>query len=586
MDIKPRLLVYLGLVVIVAACNMTPTPTPEACVPILAVSPENVGPANGTVTNDVRPVLTWTYPNGCDPEMYVVNLATNATVGGTVTELDLSGTTADATTSWAPGEDLTPGHYYLWSVAAKNSTIVGPPSGGWIFFEGPLCGPAGLLAPIPDTPSLNASADSLNPKYTWHYPESDCTPGGYLVTVSTDPNFASGIVYDPALNHPYMDWRTSIPLQDCTTYYWRVAARSGVDSGPWSETAEFRVDATGHCSCQASDLVQPVPVSPTQYSIVPDLIPILEWNNPGTCDPEGYAVHLSSIYDMSDTSLFGATGNPSTSWTPGVSLQPATQYWWQVAGGVGTDLGPFSPHRSFFTGPECSSASGLAAPVRLNPPDGSQVNEGYAVLRYTPGSPGCIPDAYLVDLQTDQSFAGTNLLGESGIPGTADITDALDDCTIYWWRVAAIQDGTTGPFSDVGWFRTNQSGTCLMPYFPGRAIKNMNCRLGGGQVFPISHIFMENDPVQILARSYDGYYLYLTNPDGGQCWAPTSFVEPYTDLGDLELRALPPTPTPKPTMKPTAKPLVCRAALPKDQCEAAGGHMSTDLTTAPHCICP
>ncbi len=383
-----------------------------------------------------------------------------------------------------------------------------------------------------------------------------------------------------------MDWRTSVPLQDCTTYYWRVAATSGADSGPWSETAEFRVDTTGSCSCQVAALVQPVPVSPPPYTIVPDLIPILEWSNPGTCDPEGYAVHLSSIFDMSDASLFGATGNPSTSWTPGVSLQPATQYWWQVAGGVGTDLGPFSPLRAFFTGPECSSASTLVAPMRLGPPDGSQINEPYATLRYTPGPLGCIPDAYLVDLQTDQLFAGTNLLGETGIPGTTDITDALDDCTIYWWQVAAIQDGVTGPFSDAGWFRTNQSGNCLLPYVPGRAIKNMNCRLGGDQVFPIRHIFMENDPVQILARSNDGYYLFLTNPDGGQCWAPTSFIEPYADLGDLELRALPPTPIPAPTKPPTAPPLVCRKDLPKSQCEAAGGHMSTDLKTAPYCICP
>ncbi len=172
MNTKPHLLVCLVLVVIFgAACNPTSTPAPEACEPILSVSPENVGPPNGSVTNDVRPVLTWSYPNGCDPQLYVINLATNATVGGAVTEFDLSGTTADATTSWSPGEDLTPGHYYLWSVAAQNATIVGPASEGWIFFEGPVCGTSDLLAPITDAPSLDTPAASLNPMYTWHYPE-------------------------------------------------------------------------------------------------------------------------------------------------------------------------------------------------------------------------------------------------------------------------------------------------------------------------------------------------------------------------------------------------------------------------------
>lgn len=588
MSTTTRLLVCLVLVMIVAAActpTATPAPTPVACIPILEVQPQNVGPANGAITNVVRPVLTWTYPNGCDPERYVINLSTNATVGGTVTEQDLSGTTADATTSWSPNEDLTPGHYYLWNVAAQNATIVGPASEGWVFFEGPVCDTASLVAPILDTPNLDAPADTQYPLYEWHYPGSDCTPEGYVINVATDASFTSGMVYDPTLNHPFTNWRTSVPLQDCTTYYWRLAAISGSDTGPWSTAAEFAVDTTGACTCDAAELAQPVPVYPSQYAIVSGLLPILEWSNPGTCEPEGYAVHLSSWLDMSDTSLFGGTGNPDTRWAPGVPLQPATEYWWQVAGGMGTQLGPFSPLRAFFTGPECSSASQPVAPVRLGPADGSQISEQSAFLHFTPGSPGCIPDGYLVDLQTDSSFGGTNLLGQFNMPGTTVITDPLDDCTIYWWRVAAVQSGAVGPYSDAGWFSTNQSGNCMLPYTPGHALKNVNCRLGGDPVFGIRHIFMENDPVQILARSPDSFYLLLQAPEGGQCWAPTSFIGSAVSLEQLQVHALPPTPTPVPTKKPTATPLVCTKDLSPKQCLAAGGKWS--VAAAPgYCICP
>jgi hypothetical protein len=290
-------------------------------------------------------------------------------------------------------------------------------------------------------------------------------------------------------------------------------------------------------------------------------------------------VHLSPIFDMSDTELFGGTGSPSTRWAPGESLEPATQYWWEVAAGVGTDFGPYSVKRSFFTGPECSALSGLAAPELLQPANGAILSELTAWLHFTPGAPGCIPDGYRIDLQTSPSFDGTNLLGDFNLPATNVISDPLEDCTTYYWRVAALQGGAQGPFSETNWFRTNASGTCSFPFFPAWVLENVHCRACGSAICKPLYIFETGKWADVLGRSVDGFIYKLRNPNGGECYAPSGSFELPVDP-DLILQVrLPPTPVPTPTQVP----LVCRSRLDEKECKAAGGRYDPQQKA---CYCP
>ena len=553
------LLVLLGLGLV--ACQ----PTCDQAF----VSPQNSSPPHMSITDSVRPVLTWDYPEGyCDPPEFVINLFTNST-NGTIAPAGFGGPTGSSEPSWTPPVDLAPGMAYLWSVASKNATLIGPYSNEWQFYVGPPCDSAALVAPVRQAPGDDDVVASLTPRFEWSYPDGSCMPEGYHLTLYDAPDLSSWVIdaNNPTMHH--FDFEAGVPIDDCMTYSWHVAAVSEGVEGPYSDVGTFSVNAAGACPCEPSGLVQPVPVWPGPYEIVPDLLPVLEWSFPGTCEVGGYAVHLSTLFDMSDTSLFGGTGSPSTSWAPGVSLEHATQYWWQVAAGEGTDFGPYSQKRSFFTGPECSSFAGLPAPELIFPEDGEYITELTAWLHYKPGEPGCIPDGYLLDLQTDPSFGGTNLLTEYNFPATNVLTDPLDDCTTYYWRVAAVQDGSYSPYSETRWFRTNASGTCVFPFYPAFVLENVNCRLCGATNCMIRYIFEKGTMADVLGRSVDGFFFKLRNPNGGECYSPSDSFELPVDLALVEMVRMPPTPTLVPT--PTATPLVCTIYLKEKQCEAAGG---------------
>lgn len=549
------------------------------------VDPANVSPPHMSITDSLRPVLTWDYPEGyCDPQEYIINLSTNAT-NGTIAASPFGGPTGSNARSWSPAADLTPGVAYLWSVASKNGTLIGPYSFPWQFIAGPACGTASLVAPAAVAPAAGSTVMVADPTYVWSYPGAACAPAGYHLQVSGLADFSS-LAVNVREENPVMAWTTGVALDDCTDYYWRVAAINGVDDGPWSTVTQFTLNQSGACPCTPDELAQPSAVWPAVYQVVPNLNPVLDWSFPGTCEVGGYAVHLSPVFDMSDTSLFGGTGSPATSWTPGVALQPATQYWWEVAAGVGTDFGPYSGKRSFFTGPECPALVDVGAPELILPDNGAYLSELTAWLHFTPGDPACLPDGYLVDLQTSHSFGGTNLLGEFSSPATNVITDPLEDCTTYYWRVAAIQDGGYGPYSATRWFRTNASGTCVFPFYPAWVLENVHCRACGASICKPLYIFEKGALARVLGQSLDGIFLKLAYPRDaqgtreGECYAPADSFSPVLEGMVVEVR-MPPTPVPTPT--PTPVPLVCASDLKERQCIATGGKWEPRKQV---CICP
>jgi hypothetical protein len=551
--------------------------------------PEQTDPDNHSLVTDLRPTLRWNWL-ACNPTEFIINLWTNAT-NGTMADTGFGGPTGSSQRNWAPSVDLVPGTAYIWQVAAKNSTLYSPYSPFWEFIVGPACGSADLLAPDPVEP-IGGSVHTVDPTYVWDYSDPNCTPEGYSLQVSENNTFTS-LVTNLRDDNPIKAWIPGDLLTDCEWYYWRVAGIDGPDDGPWSDVASFRTNAYGNCICLAEELATPVAVWPTPYEIVPTLLPRLEWSYPGYCEVGGFAVHLSKEHDFSDTSLFGGTGTPNTRWFPGEDLEPATQYWWEVAAGVDTDFGEYSSPRSFFTGPECSAFVGLTAPELISPIDGAQVTEGYATLRYKPGEPGCIPDGYFVNLQTDPSFSGVNLLGEYYLPGTTILTDPLEDCTIYYWKVAAIQGGLHGPESLTEWFFTNQSGTCMVPLGPMMAtpLRDIACYLGPGTHYPKTGGFLlVGEWTEALGRNRFGDWVALVGLDGfGHCWGQTEDVETTDD--PMGLRELPEPEIPKPDEPKPSGP-GCNSDLGPEECRKAGGTYypicpgNYKVTPPPCCVCP
>lgn len=238
------LFIILSFLFFVVGCS-----SPETCEDDDLVAPMFVDPPMWGIVSSLTPTLTWEYPasnvgGGCQPEQYRITLQT-----GPFFEDDLGGTTTEGKTSWIPTEALQPGTIYTWKVEAMIGDLVGPSSGDNFFITGPTCAPDSLVAPVPLRPEDGVTLDHDWPLWIWDYPE-DCTPTGYRIFLSTTPDFSDTSLFgwqwfaDPR-------WGPGQPLDDCETYYWKVAAING-DSpdytlGPESMTVSFRIDVTGSC---------------------------------------------------------------------------------------------------------------------------------------------------------------------------------------------------------------------------------------------------------------------------------------------------------------------------------------------------
>ncbi len=562
------------------------------------VMPSLVLPAFGGIYDNDYDSLEWSWPlSTCIPESYRVEVSMGSP---SFADTTYNGATGNPSTRWGFGSTPPAATQFWWRITPYADGVYGPTSLAKMFWTAPACTAASLVPPVPEQPLDGDTVTLLNPIFAWTYPDSSCTPEGNRLLVSNTPDMSS-IVLDA--NNPTIAARAfqaGVPFADCGEYYWQVSAISEGIEGPPSPVQGFIIDTAGACDCDPTSLPIPDLVSPAPYEIVPDLLPSLQWTNPGSCFPAGFGVDLNEFHDFSGPDLGGGANNPhATSWVPGSPLDPATQYWWRVFSGVGTDFSEPSSQRSFFTGPECSSLAEVVAPVRLAPADGSTVNTLTPALKYTPGEPGCIPDGYLLHLHENADFSDPNLLAEYSLPGTTVITDPLTDCQEYFWSVTAVQDGGYGPESDHGSFFVDAEGACLPPGIPARAIKNNFCRLGTfPEYFDALWTFETGDPALAVARNPFTTYLQLMVLDEKTkqplepvilCWSLLNAFEPgweppddqggrELDFKDLPVVIPPPTPTPTPTPVPT-----CDYKMDRDSCNAAGGIFHPEK---PYCECP
>lgn len=560
-------------------------PLPVCAVEDL-VAPSPVSPANETSVEAPGLALQWSYNTStCVPSTYQVEVARDAMFGPT-------GPISTATVnygqnSWSPEVGLSFATIYYWRVRAAVPEGAGPWSAPWLFYTGPVCEAGELVPPQTLFPHGHMFVYEA-PFFQWSYPEAGCLPDGYRVQASTDPGFGS-ITLDESLGWPAKMFIPTLDWENCETFYWRVAARAGGSDGPWSTVQSFSINVVFSCTqtCSDSQLVAPTPLSPPQHSnvgiapaqgLVPDL---LQWAYPMPCRPEGFVVRLSTEPSFSDISLFGEVSPvtiPGGSWGPSVPLQPATQYWWDVAARVGTTLGPSSLVRSFFTGPECAGGSEAIPPTLLSPADGAVVDTLTPLLRYTPGEGGCVPDGYAIYLATDPDFGGEPPYGWYNWPGTTFSPAPLEDCTTYYWRVAPIQDEFILPWSELWSFRTEVEGACLSGRIFGRARELLQCRFGPGPGWPILGYFLPGERSEIFARDISGRWFAIENPDnlGQMCWVLSEGVEPLGEVSNLRIYA-----APEPTAAPT-----CRPELPQSECVAAGGRWVPTTAQGGYCRCP
>ncbi|MBN2554459.1 MAG: hypothetical protein JXA97_00850 [Anaerolineales bacterium] len=573
--------VMFGVLLLAAALSACGGPPAPTCTAANLVAPTLTLPADGGFL-ELGQNLDWEYPaSPCEPGGWNLQVNTASDFSGT----EVGGFVPPPHSWWWPPMPLAQGTTYYWRVQAVLDGGAGPWSPTWTFNTKPPCDLADLVAPIQIFPDDQTEYGYPIPSFVWDYSDPVCDPLGYHLQIADIAGFDfTSIAYESRSPDPTTsDDFAGSTLSDCTVYYWRVAAYDGTTDGPWSPTRTFRLNLNGTCpalTCAEADLVSPQHVWPTGYEIISTLNPYLEWVFPGLCQPEGYLVYVSSRYNMSDIVYAGGTTDPSSTTSPTNPLEPAMQYWWEVIPGVGPTLGPSSGVSSFFTGPECTSSSMLGAPELLYPPDSAQIHEEYVVLEFAANVFGCIPDGYMVDVQTDPNFGGYSLLGTYSTPDTRIYTWPFpQDCTTYYWRVAAVQDGVMGPFSVTRTFFMNHAGNCAQSAVPDlhlEALRDLACYERPSFEAVILGYFLTGETTLLFAQDLMGEWWVVENPDsiGTLCWVPQDGTEPSGDAGEL------------PRWEEPADPLVCNINMNRTDCEAAGGTYIDTVTRAPYCQCP
>lgn len=492
------LFIFVIVLVNLTACTMPlPTcPTPDLQQVTLT------SPAQLSVVDTLNPTLQWTYPSdACNPQGYAITLWE-----GPVMTTNIGGGTGNPSTSWGPGSPLEPGRQYRWKVAPINDTTLGPVSDTLIFFTGPVCTAAALVAPTLLTPADGAGFNESTDLLEWD-DDHGCIPNGYQVDLSTDSSF-TGPNLGGTFDIPLTRLKPEGPFVDCETYYWRVAAKVGSSVGPFSSTRSFIRDVSGTCGGPGGT----PPESASIEGIVwHDLCALPDGPLPSTlpagCVADGASARANGIREPGEPGI------------PGVQVD---LHWGGCATEIAASTITDSNGHYVFDGLLAFGSYCLA--IRpLTPPNDSILIPGE--WTYPSGLSG--PDAF------------ANATVESGT--------VLTDKDFGWdYQLLPAFAGDallTGTVESAG------PDMSLIPKFVFD--KNAFCRKGPGLDYADITAIPAGDTVDIHGMSADSQWLYIFWAKFNQsCWVGISTGHPIGNLTNLNI--LTPVPTSVPTAVPTA----------------------------------
>jgi hypothetical protein len=201
-------------------------------------------------------------------------------------------------------------------------------------------------------------------------------PLSYVFEVAVDAAFNTKVFVAENVA-PGEGGRTSVRLPDRLapehSYFWRVKAQDGANTGPYSAALGFEVFTR-------SVIESPTQTTPGINVVGQPLRPTFVVNNVGRSGPVG---SLSYMFELSDSDSFAnktfvtvAEQNGQTSLTSPQDLAFATVYYWHVRAFDAKTIGPWSTTRAFQT---------IAQPVAIPPPSSGGSGGDWQSCGSTPG---------------------------------------------------------------------------------------------------------------------------------------------------------------------------------------------------------
>ena len=244
-------------------------PKPIVCPPGAVFPPILLSPPNYAYTSSTTPPLAWKYKGAaypypqpfptpavayqCRPQQFRVSLQM-----APLFKQELGGVGPGALNVTWTTPPLQSGQTYRWSVVAISKGQEGFPSETRYFAVGSTCASVSDLKwPSGLWPPYDSTVDTLTPEIMWAAASGmTCLPKGYVIQYSHTQNF-SQYEWTTGIG-PAAGFHMKLPqLENCSTYYWRVAAHLGTDpgavgpmpspTGPYSDPMRLHVALGGKC---------------------------------------------------------------------------------------------------------------------------------------------------------------------------------------------------------------------------------------------------------------------------------------------------------------------------------------------------
>jgi hypothetical protein len=389
-------------------------------------APTLISPANNSINISLTTILDWSDVTGA--VSYRVQVATDSLFNSLVLNIPgLGGSQYSVQTG-----QINPGTKYWWRARASNGTVEGSYSEIWNFTTVP---------PIPSPPVLISPANGATNvtvplTMTWNT-SSGAT--SYNLQVSTSSIFSSVVIDESGLTSTsYI--ATSAQLLGNTQYFWRVSATNASGTSAWSTVWNY---TTG-----LAIPIAPLLIAPLNNSTGVSLFPLLDWNNVNGAT--SYAVQVSTDSNFT-TLIINQSGFSASQYqvSSANNLQYNTLYYWRARAGNSAGYGPWSTKWHFTT-----TVAPPPAPTLIAPSNGAT---NVSLTPYFDWSDVSSALSYRIQVATSNTFNTTVIDLQVNPSNYTPPPGVLSGYTQYYWRVASINNGGTGPWSSAWNFTTMQT---------------------------------------------------------------------------------------------------------------------------------
>ena len=374
----------------------------------------HVSPSNGAINQPINPTLDWTTVSGSISYTYQYDVTATFSSPSLVTN------TISSSSSQVTLNNLQYGTTYYWRVSVTTASGTTAWTSPWSFTT---YDDISLVSP-----SNGAINQPINPLLDW---TTGTGSSSYIYQLDVTNTFNSpSLVSGNAISSQV----TMSNLLFGTTYYWRVAAVSPVDTTQWSTIWSF----TTYDNVTL--------VSPINGAINQPIDPLLDWSTGAGSTSYIYQVDVSNTFNS--PSLL--SGNALSSQLTMSNLLYGTTYFWRVAAVSPVDTTQWSTTWSFTTYDNITLVSPINGAINqsINP-----------LLDWTTGSGST---SYLYEVDVTNTFNSPSLLSGNALSSQVTMNNLLYGTT-YYWRVRAVSSVDTTQWSTIWSFTTYDNVTLVSP---------------------------------------------------------------------------------------------------------------------------